>query len=290
MVWHSTRRVARDCITTPLGVPVPSGSLVLVTRQTFKRSLHSQPSMPAYVRVRAAEFLEQDPHALLGQLQRAYAEDGFVSLYTKQTIAWASIIPLLRTELASLVLERPDAREWALLLEFPLYRLRKRIDLVILAHKMVVVVEAKVGENDFKRADERQVEEYALDLRDFHAGSTQLQLMPVLWCTASKKYASPFCRWPGAVGPVFRVGEHGLAGLLRAIPSDPEGPPLIAESWDSAPYRPVPGIIEAATAILPVTMSAALRKQTPPTCTTRHLGSCTLFATPSSAKGALCAS
>jgi hypothetical protein len=47
---------------------------------------------------------------------------------------------------------------------------------------LIVVVECKVGTN-VSAADRRQVEEYALDLRDFHAQSYQRKIVPVLWST-----------------------------------------------------------------------------------------------------------
>jgi hypothetical protein len=65
------------------------------------------------------------------------------------------------------------------LLEYPLYRLRRRIDVVILAGTTIVVVECKVGAEKFNSEDLRQVEEYALDLRDFHAASNGRSIVPV---------------------------------------------------------------------------------------------------------------
>jgi hypothetical protein len=41
----------------------------------------------------------------------------------------------------------------------------------------------------------------------------------------------------------------GLAELLASLPADGPGATLIAEAWDNASYRPVPNVIEAATAI-----------------------------------------
>src|SRR5690349_4125653 len=101
--------------------------------------------MPAYVRHTVGKFVHEDSAKMVGCLQQAYADDGFASQYTRQTQAWARIIPKLQQMFVQLLSVRPEAHEWAVLLEYPLYRLRRRIDLVILAGSLVVVVECKVG-------------------------------------------------------------------------------------------------------------------------------------------------
>lgn len=115
---------------------------------------------------------------IIGILQQAYASDGFVSQYIRQTQAWDQIVPELQRVFVQLLTSRPETKDWTLLLEYPLYRLRRRIDAVILA--LIVVVECKVGAYIFTAADRRQVEEYALGVRDFHAQSYQRQIVPVL--------------------------------------------------------------------------------------------------------------
>jgi hypothetical protein len=123
----------------------------------------------AYARYSLAEFIAEDDAAIIGTLQTRYAHDGFASQYTQQTKAWERMIPLLKSELRELMGRYPHVAQWGVLLEYPLHRLRKRIDAVLLAGQTIVVVEAKVGQASFRGEDEAQVEEYALDLRDFHA-------------------------------------------------------------------------------------------------------------------------
>jgi hypothetical protein len=191
---------------------------------------------------------------MVGSLQQAYAADGFASLYTRQTQAWARVIPKLQQMFVQLLLARPEAHEWAVLLEYPLYRLRRRIDLVILAGSLIVVVECKVGAEAFTAEDSTQVEEYALDLRDFHAESYRRTIVPVLWSTDTvvpgDRIACPaITPRAGTVGDVMHVGAEGLYGCLAAL-SPPIGDPnLVDEQWDRSVYKPVPNVIEAATSI-----------------------------------------
>src|SRR5271156_6236067 len=117
--------------------------------------------MPAYYRAGLAEFIAAEPQAVIGQLQIKYAEDGFAQQYLTQTRAWAEVIPLLQAEAQTLIEQVPGARYWTILLEFPLYRLQRRVDIVVLTTS-IVVIESKVGEERFVSSDERQVEEYCL--------------------------------------------------------------------------------------------------------------------------------
>src|SRR6516225_8328856 len=106
--------------------------------------------MPAYVRLSVADFVPANPTALVGQLELAYARDAYTSQFVQQTRAWEHVIPLLQNELQTLQQQLPAAGGWTVLLEVPLYRLRKRLDIVVLTTATVIVIEAKFGEHRFR--------------------------------------------------------------------------------------------------------------------------------------------
>ena len=204
--------------------------------------------MPAYYRATIADFVGSDPRKVVGDLQAAYARDGYKSLYTTQTESWDFAIPELQDALQDAIEQRPSAREWGILLEYPLYRLRRRIDVVILAPGLIIVIEIKVGSDRFDAAARQQAEEYALDLRDFHQASKGRRLAPALWCTnASTRHPAPL-PLSMVVEPVREIGREGLASLVGSIEIDKDGHIDVA-AWDSSPYEPVPSIIQAATTI-----------------------------------------
>jgi hypothetical protein len=205
--------------------------------------------MPAYVRRTVDQFISADPRTLIGELNTSYARDGYTTQFVQQTRAWGQVVPLLQAELRALQQRLATAKGWTVLLEFPLYRLRKRIDIVILTKAVVVVLETKMSERHFRAEDERQVEEYALDLRDFHAGSRGFPILPVLWCTEAEPQSSHHSLGDSQVAPVHRVGKTGLATLLAELPFGSPPNPIGGEEWDLSAYRPVPSIIEAATSI-----------------------------------------
>jgi hypothetical protein len=203
----------------------------------------------AYARYSVGDFLSSNQAFILGALQARYAHDGFASQYTTQTKSWERLIPMLQAELTILVAECPRVATWGILFEYPLYRLRKRIDAIVLAGTAIIVIEVKVGETTFRPEDERQVEDYALDLRDFHGESRDRPLVPILWCTNASRQLPRQQLNTTDVAAVRRVGGNQLSTVLRSFVSSEFPDALFIEKWDNAPYRPVPNIIQAATSI-----------------------------------------
>lgn len=111
--------------------------------------------MPAYYRASVRDFLRTSDDTVLAQLATAYANDGFASQYTAATIAWTVTLAELRRELAAAMQTTPAAETWQLLLEFPLYRLRRRIDAALITPGATVVLELKTGATEFLAQDKR---------------------------------------------------------------------------------------------------------------------------------------
>lgn len=188
------------------------------------------------------ELAQADPEQIVGVLSRRLVAAHMVN-HAQQLQAWRRQIALLRDAVAVL----PGA--WRVLLEYPLLRLGRRIDAVLVGQDCILVIEFKIGAGAFTAEDRRQAEDYALDLFDFHAASRGHPVVPLLVASDAEP-GLPV--WPllwHAVLPVFDVGAAGLPALLREIVGRvPEAaPPLDGLAWEMAPYRPVPTIIEAAT-------------------------------------------
>ena len=161
----------------------------------------------------------------------------------QQIRAWESEIDCLRAALA----DWPDAQDWDLILEFPMLRLGRRIDAVLITPRAILVLEFKIGATRLETADRQQVWDYALDLQDFHAASRHHPIVPILVAT----HATPGpLTWPmmlaGATS-VLDASAASLPTLLRALwTAAPTTVPLLTAEWATARYDPVPGIIDAA--------------------------------------------
>lgn len=199
--------------------------------------------MAAFYSAGVREFLDADPTSIAARLVAEQVRH-FRVTEAAAIGAWEQTIAVLRATLVSI----PAALGWRLLLEYPLLRLGRRIDAVLLASQMVLVLEFKAGAKEFAAADLRQVEDYALDLHDFHAASRAVPIVPVLVATVA---VAPVQGWPlpiAGVAQPMRASAESLVLLIGGLAA--HFPPLPAAidalGWDNAPYRPVPGIVEAA--------------------------------------------
>ncbi|WP_239003037.1 DUF2075 domain-containing protein [Rhodovastum atsumiense] len=190
-----------------------------------------------------SDFLTADPAALAHRLAWQ-DQQRFRRNEPQQLRAWTASIAALRAALA----DWPDAASWRMVLEYPMRRLSRRIDAVLATPRAILVLEFKIGAARHEAADRRQVDDYALDLRDFHAASGAHPVVPILVATDAP--ARPVT-WPlliPAVTEVLDANAATLAGLLRDLWRRLPVParPLDVTAWEDAPYRPVPGIIDAA--------------------------------------------
>jgi hypothetical protein len=210
--------------------------------------------MASFYRSTVQEFLGQDEEQILARLGIAYANRGYTSQYTDQTLTWQRDLSSLRTSLEECVGKSDSARSWGLLLEFSVPRKEVRVDIVLLIRDAIVVLEAKSGSAVAQA--KRQVEEYALLLHYFHKASADRRIVPVIvsatlsevdLAALDRRDAFPQMSsyW---VTPIVRSSWPGLSHLLVAI-EKPQAEQLSAAVWDESPYFPVPSIIEAAMAL-----------------------------------------
>ena len=190
----------------------------------------------------AAELLASEPETIVQRLAVRLVETHYLNRDT-QIHAWRQQIILLRTAL------RNCPGTWRVLFEYPLLRLGRRIDVVLLTRHAILVLEFKVGAASITALDRQQTEDYALDLFDFHAESRAHPIVPILVATAAHPAAPEWpLLWHG-VTPVFAVSGTSLEPLLRHIDARVPKATLVldAQAWEAAEYRPVPTIVEAAT-------------------------------------------
>lgn len=190
----------------------------------------------SYYNAVVSEFLSTDTDTVIGRLSLANRH----SLEEPQRWAWRRQIDVLRSALA----EYPDAR---LFLEFVIPRMGKRADAVLLTDCAVFVLEFKVGANTHAASALDQVEDYALDLKNFHEGSHSVSIIPLLISTdadptplepiffAADLVAKPIATNADNLGSVI---AHGLVETPKFA--------IDVARWMEAGYRPTPTIIEAA--------------------------------------------
>ena len=186
-----------------------------------------------------AGFLADSEDAVLGALARSNTFD----LVDLQRNAWLYEIRLLKDMLRA----EPAGR---VVFEYSIPRLGKRIDVVLLLHGIVFVLEFKVGAEEYLRQDLEQVWDYALDLKNFHEASRDLTIVPILVATDAdsasvKKEVSHYD--DQVFEPIFANAEALpgiIAQFIAAYACDTD-----LCRWVFSRYMPTPTIIQAASSL-----------------------------------------
>jgi len=108
--------------------------------------IYSRRKMASFYSGSVKEFLEDGVETVIGHLAVAYANLGYSTQYSDQTLTWERDLNFLRQLLEKCIPCLPSAKEWGLLLEFSIPRKNLRIDVVLLVADVVVLIEAKAFE------------------------------------------------------------------------------------------------------------------------------------------------
>ncbi len=188
------------------------------------------------------EFLRTDATRLQDRLAHEHATR-FRGQELQQLRAWKSEIDWLAASLSDL----PGAGRWRILFEYPLLRLGRRIDVVLVLPNAILVLEFK-GQSYQGSSAREQVEDYALDLQDFHVGCRDHPILPILVAPGARQLPGTLpLALPGVASVIETDPAHLrdvfvlLQDVLRFSPAT-----LDVAVWEHAAYRPVPTLIEAA--------------------------------------------
>ncbi len=199
--------------------------------------------MAAFYANNVRGFLEHSDDNILASLLRGTEQDAFRQMEVASIAAWKDEISNLRQCFEGIGAEVCD--EWGVLLEFSIPRRQKRADVVLLIRSTIVVLEFKTSEAT--AAAIQQVEDYALDLSSFHSGSHGRHIHPIV-VAGRLTEGSPRPAFDSVAAP-RTCSPSQLAAVLREISSGDRTSQIEFREWNTAPYHPVPTIIDAAVAI-----------------------------------------
>lgn len=190
-------------------------------------------------------FLNSSSDIIFGQISRADEMDTVAT----QKYAWEQEITIMKEVLTPF----KNENAW-IIFEYSIPRLGKRIDVVVLLNERIFVIEFKAGETEFPHLDVDQVMDYALDLKNFHQGSSDRIIIPILVATESNQYSTicqPSHYDDGVYEPLLtntlHLGEIINLVLSDKIPNKDYNIPL--KDWARSRYSPTPTIIEAARSL-----------------------------------------
>ena len=171
--------------------------------------------------------LDEHHRELMGQLPSAGQVD-----------AWVEEVTVVSDSLRAVCAADPKAVHWSVVFEFELpLENGRRPDVVILAGGSVIVLEFKQDQRATPAALD-QVSAYVRDLSEYHEASHGVPAVAVLVPTKAD--------FPAEISGVAVVDVASLPGVLRKHAADGS---IDLEAWLTAPYAPLPTLIEAARRI-----------------------------------------
>ena len=192
----------------------------------------------SYYEAEISAFCKADENAILGVLTQRHGFD----LESPQKLAWQQQLKLLQRELATV--------DGYLYFEFSIPRMGKRADVVLVVGGAVFVIEFKIGASSHDRAAIDQVHDYALDLKNFHKGSHNRPIVPVLIATKAPSHASTKISFDAdQVAKPLLVPVGGLQDIIEQVSSLFFQEPIDPCHWSQSGYHPTPTIVEAAQAL-----------------------------------------
>lgn len=193
-----------------------------------------------YYHSKIDNFLNTPPETVLGILSQESSFD----IGVNQRDAWRYQIEHLKDVLVGL--------DGNLFFEFVIPRIGGRIDAVLIVRNVIFILEYKVGEKEFLRANLDQVWDYAIDLKNFHETSHKSLLAPVLIATEAKTpetfQISQTTHHDDLLIPI-KSNAMTLRAVIDAVLAYSPGENIDVEQWSMGRYSPTPTIIEAAKAL-----------------------------------------
>ncbi len=201
--------------------------------------------MRAYYSDGLESFLRTDA----AQVRSALADRSEMPPTDEQKRAWRGQLDIMARELRKM--DGGDSSSAHVYLEFVIPRMGKRADAVIIYGGVIFVLEFKIGESQYRRADMDQCTDYAVDLKNFHEGSHDKPILPVLVASeagAGAAYGLDM-REDGVFEVVCSNGSNLREIICGAAGIQGGGVTIDPLEWERTAYKPTPTIIEAARAL-----------------------------------------
>ncbi len=191
-----------------------------------------------YYSAPVSKFLTDSENHILGDLVRWF---GNQNLTSQARNAWKGQIKILKHALQL-------TNEGHLYFEFSIPRMGKRADNVLILRDAVCVIEFKMGAETYQPYVE-QVIDYSLDLKNFHGGSHDAKVFPLLVCSDAQRVENQIASYPDRVFHPLFANSASLSDAIELVIQQ-SGPEHIDQrNWENSAYRPTPTIIEAAQAL-----------------------------------------
>ena len=133
-------------------------------------------NMRSYYSNTIKNFLEDSESLILGELTKNHSH----ALENLQRNAWINQIKILKEVFK-------NNYQGHIFFEFAIPRMGKRVDNIVIIGDLIFIIEFKVGDSKYEKYAIDQVLDYSLDLKNFHQGSHNEKLIPILISTHAEE-------------------------------------------------------------------------------------------------------
>ena len=190
----------------------------------------------AYYSNNIRAFLLEPDSSILGELTANHSNRILEEL---QVNAWRKQISILKNQLSEF--------EGQIYFEFAIPRMGKRVDNIVIIDAVVFIIEFKVGDGGYEKHAIEQVIDYTIDLKNFHEGSHDIKLIPVLVATNATS-VSKQDKQIIAHKTAAKSNQYDLSNTLKRYLNTNTNS-IDIDYWESSIYKPTPTIVEAAQAL-----------------------------------------
>ena len=194
--------------------------------------------MRAYYSEKVSKFLNTPDNEILGQLllKHCFTND------LEQKRARAEQISILKHSLAGF----PEA---AIYFEFSIPRMGKRVDNILILNGIIYILEFKIFAKSYDTYAIEQVVDYALDLKNFHSGSHDKTIIPILISTMAPDIQNSLIFAHDNISNCLKLNAHNLGQMIADIDLKYRKECFDANLWENSSYKPTPTIVEASQAL-----------------------------------------
>ncbi|RDK88867.1 DUF2075 domain-containing protein [Marinirhabdus gelatinilytica] len=182
------------------------------------------------------EFLNDSPSNILGELT---ANHNNRTLEDLQINAWRNQILILKNQLQEF--------DGKIYFEFAIPRMGKRVDNIIIIKNIIFIVEFKIGEGTYPKHAIEQVIDYTIDLKNFHEGSHNLKLIPILVSSNAPQIKESLLEVEKH-NTAAKSNQNNLSETIRCFFRIGTST-INIDLWENSIYKPTPTIVEAAQAL-----------------------------------------
>jgi len=182
-------------------------------------------------------FLKEDSNSIFGQLAQNHQHD----LEELQKNAWLQQIRILKSGLTDF--------KGNIYFEFSIPRMGKRVDNILIIKDFIFVIEFKVGDVHYTQDAQYQTIDYCLDLKNFHEGSHNKTIIPLLVATRAQNTVNNIQSAIAFEKSILCNSENFANVIKEVISSQKAVEEINISDWENSTYKPTPTIIEAAQAL-----------------------------------------